>query len=123
MSRSHFTIEGSWPSFTIATLFNPVFAHDHLSHGGHVEHVLAVVLLGEVDVVEEEGEVFEHPLGKVKHFKKKLSLLCSTLARCIWMGVPMRKHTWNTVSPTWEHLSTLVGKDACSIFQGKKYRR
>ena len=40
----------------------------------------------------------------------KFSLLCSTLAKCMWMGVPIRKHTWNTVSPTWEQ--TLVGKDA-----------
>ena len=31
----------------------------------HVQHVLAVVLLGQVDVVKEEGEVLEHPLGQV----------------------------------------------------------
>ena len=37
----------------------------HLCHGRHVENILPVVLLGEVDVVEEEGEVLEHPLGKV----------------------------------------------------------
>ena len=37
----------------------------HLCHGRHVENILPVVLLGEVDVVEEEGEVLEHPLGEV----------------------------------------------------------
>ena len=37
----------------------------HLCHGRHVENILPIVLLGEVDVVEEEGEVLEHPLGKV----------------------------------------------------------
>ena len=38
----------------------------HLCHGRHVENILPVVLLGEVDVVEEEGEVLEHPLGEVE---------------------------------------------------------
>ena len=37
----------------------------HLCHSGHVKDILPVVLLGEIDVVEEEGEVLQHPLGKV----------------------------------------------------------
>ena len=30
-----------------------------------MKHILPIVLLGEIDVVEEEGEVLEHPLGQV----------------------------------------------------------
>ena len=37
----------------------------HLCHSSHVKHVLSVVLLGEIYVVEEEGEVLQHPLGEV----------------------------------------------------------
>ena len=37
----------------------------HLCHSGHVKHILPIVLFGEIDVVEEEREVLQHPLGKV----------------------------------------------------------
>ena len=37
-----------------------------LGHGGHVQHVLPVVLVGEEDIIEEEGEVHQEPLGKVE---------------------------------------------------------
>ena len=37
-----------------------------LRHAGHVEDIFAVVLVGEVDVVEEEGVELEHPLGQVQ---------------------------------------------------------
>ena len=47
----------------------------HLCHGRHVENILPIVLLGEVDVVEEEGEVFEHPLGKVQHFNNTILIV------------------------------------------------
>ena len=117
MSRSHFTIEGSWPCFTIATLFNPVVAHDHLSHGGHVQHVLAVVLLGEIDVVEEEGEVFEHPLGRVQHFNKTFLVVLHLGQVHVDGGAHEEAHV--------EHRLSHLGSNSCwqrSPFQGKKYK-
>ena len=59
----------------------------YLCHSCHVEDVLPVVLLGEIDVVEEEGEVLEHPLGEVHvdggahkeaHVEHRLTHLVST---------------------------------------------
>ena len=44
----------------------------HLCHSGHVKDILPVVLLGEIDVVEEEGEVLEHPLGEVEVDRRAL---------------------------------------------------
>ena len=49
----------------MATLFNPVAGHDHLGHGGHVQHVLPVVLLGQVYVIQEKRVELQQPLGQV----------------------------------------------------------
>ena len=118
MSRSHFTIEGSWRCFTIATLFNPVVGHDHLGHGGHVQHVLAVVLLGEIDVVEEEGEVFEHPLGKVEHFNKTFLVVLNLGQVHVDGGAHQEAHVEHRLS----HLGTNSCWQRCP-FQGKKYKK
>ena len=37
-----------------------------LGHTAHVEDVLSVVLVGQVDVVQEEGEVYEKPFSQMK---------------------------------------------------------
>ena len=117
MSRSHFTIEGSWQCFTIATLFNPSVGHDHLSHGGHVQHVLAVVLLGEIDVVEEEGEVFEHPLSKEQHFTKTFLVVLHLGQVHVDGGAHQEAHVEHRLS----HLGTNSCWQRCP-FQGKKYK-
>ena len=41
------------------------YMFQHLCHSGHVKDILPIVLLGEINVVEEEGEVLQHPLGEV----------------------------------------------------------
>ena len=54
----------------MSTIDHYMTCHDvmfqHLCHSGHVKDILPVVLLGEIDVVEEEREVLEHPLGEVE---------------------------------------------------------
>ena len=65
----------------------------------HVEDVLPVVLLGQVDVIEEEGEVFEEPLGQVHvyrgpheeaHVEDRLSYTAPTLHQPAVLSVLLR---------------------------------
>lgn len=37
-----------------------------LSDTAHVKHILSIVFIREINVVEEEGEVLEQPLGKME---------------------------------------------------------
>ena len=97
-----------------------------------MEHVLAVVLLGEVDVVEEEGEVFEHPLGKVQHFNTTFLIVLHLGKVHVDGGAHEEAHVEHRLShlgtslnSCWQRcLFHISGQKIQKIkIQGKKYKK
>ena len=74
-----------------------------------------VSLIREVDVIEEKGEVLEHPLGEVEVDRRALEEAnVENLGKLGKRGKPWRKQTWKTVSPTQPRFSICTW---CKLFK------